>query len=139
MDGGDQMEDGGGSTMNPDSTMSQRAISSRRMRVRGGGSVKKTAMERKGGDDEKGRFWTNPLTEQNMTSSMGIYNAFKTVSEYLNEALNEAADNDKFLEKLKVFVEPLYNTEQSMDIILESLPLLMANLKMIFTLSRYYR
>ena len=121
-----------------------RGITSRRMRSRNGGNTTGQSKRGKGSsnnnnkDKDEGHDWVNPMEEYNMTNSIGIYNGFKKVSEYLNQALNEAGDNEKFLEKLRVFIEPLYNSENKISIISESLPLLFNNLKMIFTLSRYY-
>eukprot|EP01084_Bolivina_argentea_P170520 295481_1 len=118
---------------------------SRRMRSRGSNSNNKTFQDKKqgGGGGEGGdcgHNWINPIKEYNINneSSIGMYNGWQKITKYLNEALNEAEDNEKFLEKLRVFIEPLYNTENAVTIICESLTLLFNNLKMIFTLSRYY-
>eukprot|EP00485_Elphidium_margaritaceum_P015545 CAMPEP_0202728930 /NCGR_PEP_ID=MMETSP1385-20130828/185872_1 /ASSEMBLY_ACC=CAM_ASM_000861 /TAXON_ID=933848 /ORGANISM="Elphidium margaritaceum" /LENGTH=4770 /DNA_ID=CAMNT_0049395183 /DNA_START=131 /DNA_END=14440 /DNA_ORIENTATION=- len=89
-------------------------------------------------EQNSSNMWKNPLPDTNTSSSIAIHNAFKKTAEQLNEALHEAEDNEKFLEKLRSFVQPMYNEENRISIISESLPLLFNNLKMIFTLSRYY-
>jgi dynein heavy chain len=54
----------------------------------------------------------------------------------LTDALNEAADNVKFLSNLDKFLEPLYKGTPAA--IADALPSLMSAMKMIHTLSRHY-
>ncbi|ETO22233.1 hypothetical protein RFI_14967, partial [Reticulomyxa filosa] len=81
---------------------------------------------------KKLRQQSNDVVEK----AIGIYSAWKRTSTTLTSACSEANDNVKFLQKLRPFVEPLYS--ESRSAICESLPALFNNLKMIFTLSRYY-
>jgi len=61
---------------------------------------------------------------------------WKSIQLRVDEALNEAKDNVKYLQTLEKFLEPLYqgNPEQ----IIEMLPALMNSIKMIHTIARYY-
>eukprot|EP00960_Hanusia_phi_P069522 767109-Hanusia_phi.AAC.3 len=54
----------------------------------------------------------------------------------ITDALNEAKDNVKYLSTLQKYTEPLYSGTP--EAIIESLPALMNNVKMMLTIARYY-
>jgi len=54
----------------------------------------------------------------------------------VTDALNEAKDNVKYLSTLERFTQPLYSGNP--EAIIESLPALMNNVKMMLTIARYY-
>ena len=54
----------------------------------------------------------------------------------ITDALNEAKDNVKYLSTLERFTQPLYSGNP--EAIIESLPALMNNVKMMLTIARYY-
>jgi hypothetical protein len=78
----------------------------------------------------------NPMEMYNISTPIGLYSAWKKVEQLLSEKNFEAKDNEKFLEKLLPFIEPFY-TENIVGMC-DGLCSLFNNLKMIFTLSRYY-
>ena len=54
----------------------------------------------------------------------------------ITDSLNEAKDNAKYLSTLDKYTDPLYNGTPSQ--IIDSLPALMNNVKMMLTIARYY-
>ena len=72
-----------------------------------------------------------------ITAKSKVLKRWRTCDNGITDALNEAKDNVKYLSTLERFTLPLYsgNPEQ----IIESLPALMNNVKMMLTIARYYR
>eukprot|EP01047_Picozoa_sp_COSAG01_P062772 COSAG01_NODE_8035_length_2947_cov_3.654846_1_plen_857_part_10 len=61
---------------------------------------------------------------------------WRTLDNQITDAANEAKDNVKYLQTLEKYLEPLYSgTTQS---IVDGLPALMNNVKMMHTIARYY-
>ncbi len=60
----------------------------------------------------------------------------KKLDNLITDSLNEAKDNVKYLLALQKHAEPLYNNDP--HAIIEALPGLMNNLKMVLTIARYY-
>ena len=71
-----------------------------------------------------------------VTAKSKVMKRWRTCDNGITDALNEAKDNVKYLSTLERFTQPLYsgNPEQ----IIESLPALMNNVKMMLTIARYY-
>lgn len=69
-------------------------------------------------------------------SKSKVLKRWKTVDNLITESLNEAKDNVKYLSALEKYTEPLYTGTPAM--IIESLPALMNNAKMMLTIARYY-
>jgi len=71
-----------------------------------------------------------------VTAKSKVLKRWRTCDNGITDALNEAKDNVKYLSTLERFTQPLYsgNPEQ----IIESLPALMNNVKMMLTIARYY-
>ena len=61
---------------------------------------------------------------------------WKVVDNAITDALNEAKDNVKYLSTLEKYTEPLYAGTPSL--IIDSLPGLLNNVKMMLTIARYY-
>ena len=61
---------------------------------------------------------------------------WKVVDNAITDSLNEAKDNVKYLSTLEKYTDPLYNGTPSQ--IIDSLPALMNNVKMMLTIARYY-
>ena len=72
-----------------------------------------------------------------VTAKSKVLKRWRTCDNGITDALNEAKDNVKYLSTLERLTLPLYsgNPEQ----IIESLPALMNNVKMMLTIARYYR
>jgi dynein heavy chain len=66
-----------------------------------------------------------------------VFKRWKVVDNGITDALNEAKDNVKYLVTLEKYTEPLYQGEPQN--IIEALPGLMNNVKMMLTIARYYR
>ena len=71
-----------------------------------------------------------------MIAKSKIMKKWKSVDNAITDALNEAKDNVKYLSALEKYTEVLYigNPQTAIDF----LPALMNNLKMMFTIARYY-
>jgi dynein heavy chain len=71
------------------------------------------------------------------TAKSKLIKKWKVVDNSVTDALNEAKDNNKYLSTIEKYTEPLYsdNPEHVMDV----LPSLMNNVKMMHTIARYYR
>ena len=65
-----------------------------------------------------------------------MMSTWKTQEMKVTEALNEAKDNEKYLQTLEKFIDPLYNGTP--EEIKDTLPALMNSIKMIHTIARYY-
>jgi len=72
----------------------------------------------------------------NMATKSKAFKSWRFVDTQITDALNEAKDNVKYLSTLEKYTEPLYNGTP--DTILESIPGLMNNVKMMLTIARYY-
>jgi dynein heavy chain len=70
------------------------------------------------------------------TSKSKVLRRWKNCDNGITDALNEAKDNVKYLSTLEKYTEPLYSgTPES---IIDGLPALMNNVKMMLTIARYY-
>ena len=78
----------------------------------------------------------NGINEQSRLTVSSLIRRWKAIDVELNEATNEAKDNEKYLRTLDKFIEPLYNSQPSQ--IVDNLPALMNSIKMIHTIARYY-
>eukprot|EP01028_Stygiella_incarcerata_P006636 TRINITY_DN270_c0_g1_i1.p1 TRINITY_DN270_c0_g1~~TRINITY_DN270_c0_g1_i1.p1 ORF type:complete len:4523 (-),score=1222.92 TRINITY_DN270_c0_g1_i1:192-13760(-) len=65
-----------------------------------------------------------------------VLRKWRTLDMQITDSANEAKDNVKYLSTLETFLEPLYTGTPTT--IIDSLPSLMNNLKMMHTISRYY-
>jgi len=65
-----------------------------------------------------------------------LLTAWSELEPQLNDAMNEAADNVKFLSNFDKFLEPL--TKGTPMMVQDALPTLMSAMKMVYTLSRHY-
>ena len=70
------------------------------------------------------------------TAKSKVLKRWRTCDNGITDALNEAKDNVKYLSVLERFTLPLYSGNP--DSIIESLPALMNNVKMMLTIARYY-
>ena len=61
---------------------------------------------------------------------------WRTCDNGITDVLNEAKDNVKYLSTLERFTEPLYSGDP--EAIIDALPALMNNVKMMLTIARYY-
>jgi dynein heavy chain len=71
-----------------------------------------------------------------VTAKSKVLKRWRTCDNGITDALNEAKDNVKYLSTLERFTEPLYSGNP--EAIIESLPALMNNVKMMLTIARYY-
>lgn len=67
---------------------------------------------------------------------MEAIHSWKVIDSVLTEAMNETKDNVKYLSTLDALIEPLYTGTPAS--VMESLPAMVNNIKMIYTLARYY-
>ena len=106
------------------------------------------------GPDSENEYWRtrqsrfNSITEQLKTRDCKVVLAaahanksrllkkWKQLDNHISDAANEARDNVKYLSTLEKYTEPLYNG--SVQAILDGLPGLMNNVKMMHTIARYY-
>jgi dynein heavy chain len=65
-----------------------------------------------------------------------VFKRWKHIDNSITDSLNEAKDNVKYLATLEKYTEPLYHGDPQQ--IIESLPGLMNNVKMMLTIARYY-
>lgn len=70
------------------------------------------------------------------TAKSKIFKRWKHIDNSITDSLNEAKDNVKYLATLDKYTEPLYHGEPQQ--IIEALPGLMNNAKMMLTIARYY-
>jgi dynein heavy chain len=61
---------------------------------------------------------------------------WRTLDNQITDAANEAKDNVKYLEALEKYLDPLY--DGNTDTIIDGLPALLNNVKMMHTIARYY-
>jgi len=71
-----------------------------------------------------------------VTAKSKVLKRWRTCDNGITDALNEAKDNVKYLSTLERFTQPLYSGKP--EEIIESLPSLMNNVKMMLTIARYY-
>lgn len=64
------------------------------------------------------------------------FNQWKQLDIKLTDALNEAKDNMKYLSSLEKYIEPLYTGSPTQ--IIDILPGLMKNIRMMHSIARYY-
>jgi dynein heavy chain, axonemal len=83
--------------------------------------------------DDAGSSAAGPVSAKDAQQVLGDW---QDSDGMLTDALNEAADNVKFLSNLDKFLEPLYKGTPAQ--IADALPSLMSAMKMIHTLSRHY-
>mmetsp|Transcript_13743 Transcript_13743/g.31844 ORF Transcript_13743/g.31844 Transcript_13743/m.31844 type:complete len:4493 (+) Transcript_13743:136-13614(+) len=106
------------------------------------------------GPDTEFEFWRNRMAKFNSVAEQlkskecktvlcvltaaksKIFKRWKQMDNAITDALNEAKDNVKYLSTLEKYTEPLYNG--SPTTIIDSLPALMNNVKMMLTIARYY-
>ncbi len=69
-------------------------------------------------------------------SKSKVLRRWKNMDNLITESLNEAKDNVKYLSALEKYTEPLYSGTPAT--IIEALPVLMNNTKMMLTIARYY-
>ena len=69
-------------------------------------------------------------------SKSKVMKKWKAIDNQITDSLNEAKDNVKYLSALEKYTEPLYTGTPAT--IIESLPALMNNTKMMLTIARYY-
>ncbi len=69
-------------------------------------------------------------------SKSKVLKRWKNMDNLITESLNEAKDNVKYLSALEKYTEPLYTGTPAT--IIEALPALMNNTKMMLTIARYY-
>jgi hypothetical protein len=61
---------------------------------------------------------------------------WRALDALITDSLNEAKDNVKYLGQLEKYTEPLYG--YAPDAVMDVLPALMNNIKMVLTISRYH-
>eukprot|EP00960_Hanusia_phi_P009624 279741-Hanusia_phi.AAC.2 len=106
------------------------------------------------GPDTELTFWRNRMAKFNSvaeqlkskeakfvlgvvtTAKSKIFKRWKTIDNSITDSLNEAKDNVKYLATLEKYTDPLYNGTPEQ--IIEALPGLMNNVKMMLTIARYY-
>ena len=106
------------------------------------------------GPDTELEFWRNRLAKFNsiteqlkskecklvigvtMSAKTKSNRVWKTIDIRLTDAANEAKDNVKYLTTLEKSLEPMY--EGTPNTIIDTLPTLMNNIKMMHTIARYY-
>ena len=106
------------------------------------------------GPDSELTFWRNRMAKFNSvaeqlkskearmvlgvvtTAKSKIFKRWKHIDNSITDSLNEAKDNVKYLATLDKYTEPLYHGEPQQ--IIEALPGLMNNAKMMLTIARYY-
>lgn len=71
-----------------------------------------------------------------LTAKHKSFKRWKVIDNAITDSLNEAKDNVKYLSTLDKYTDPLYNGTPSQ--IIDSLPALMNNVKMMLTIARNY-